>query len=339
VKHWTQAALRAAAVPLALALPACTFPASDGQFGLGDPPRTSAVFCDIEADRHCSSADERLIGIDLARANEDGFWAGKSSRVGLDYSPQALAACGGQPQAVLYQDAFPNGTPVCVNPDHPGSLATAHQICKEFCFDQGWIDTQGNAYGCNFIAWHSRGAEAPFAGACTDAGTLRPDFQDPRRVRPSNSVTWTAVVGVSVAGSDLTKIAAAGWGNAGAVSTRQLAAGDGAVLVTASETNTLRIFGLGNGNTNASFEDVEFGLVLTQAGTLLVCEPGNNCARVAGPYQTNDELEVGVVNGKVHYRRNGALLYESAITPSFPLLLDAALNFTGATLKNARTTF
>lgn len=339
MKHWTYVVWAAAAVPLVLALPGCSFPASDGQLSLGDPPRTSAVFCDVEADRHCSSADERLIGIDVARASEDGFWAGKSSRVGLDYSEAALAACGGQPKAVLYQDAFPNGTPVCVNPGNPGSLRTTNDICKQFCFDQGWIDTDGNHYGCTFIAWHSNGAESPFANGCTDAGTLRPDFQDPRRVRPSNPVTWTAAVGVSVTGSDLTKVAGAGWGNAGAISTAQLDEGDGAVLVTASETNALRIFGLGTGNANASFDDVEFGLVLTQAGSLLVCEPGNNCARMAGTYQANDELEVGVVNGKVQYKRNGTVLYESAIAPVYPLLLDAALNFTGATLKNARTTF
>lgn len=338
MKHWIRVAMTAAAVPLVLSLPGCSFERSDVNLPLGNPPRTSAVFCDVEATRHCSSADERLIGIDLARANEDGFWAGKSSRVGLDYSAAALAACGGQPKAVLYQDAFPNGTPVCVNPN-AGSALTTDEICQRFCFDQGWIDTDGNHYGCNFIAWHSRGAEAPFANACTDAGTLRPDFQDPRRVRPSHPVTWTAAVGVSVTGSDLTKVAAAGWGSAGAISTAQLAAGDGAVLITASETNSLRIFGLGNGNASASFDDVEFGLVLTQAGNLLVCEPGNNCARVAGPYQTNNELEVGVVNGKVQYKRNGTLLYESPIAPTYPLLLDAALNFTGATLKNARTTF
>jgi hypothetical protein len=48
---------------------------------------------------------------------------------------------------------------------------------------------------------------------------------------------------------------------------------------------------------------------------------------------------VGVVNGRVQYKRNGALLHESTIAPTLPLLLDAALNFTGATIINARTTF
>ena len=29
----------------------------------GSPPRTSAIFCDIEADRHCASNDEIMMGI------------------------------------------------------------------------------------------------------------------------------------------------------------------------------------------------------------------------------------------------------------------------------------
>ena len=73
-------------------------------------------------------------------------------------------------------------------------------------------------------------------------------------------VVWTSAVGVTVTGNSLTKTAATGWGNAGAVSTQQIASGDGYVEFTASETTTYRMLGLSNGNTNASYEDIDFAL-------------------------------------------------------------------------------
>ena len=52
-------------------------------------------------------------------------------------------------------------------------------------------------------------------------------------------VVWTSAVGVTVTGNSLTKTTATGWGNAGAVSTQQIASGDGYVEFTASETSNL----------------------------------------------------------------------------------------------------
>ena len=68
------------------------------------------------------------------------------------------------------------------------------------------------------------------------------------------------MVGVTVAGNSLTKTAATAWGNAGAVSTSQIASGDGYVEFTASETSTYRMLGLSNGNANASYDDIDFAL-------------------------------------------------------------------------------
>ena len=51
------------------------------------------------------------------------------------------------------------------------------------------------------------------------------------------------------------------WGNAGAVSEQQITAGDGYVEFTASETSTSRMLGLPNGNSNASYTDIDFALM------------------------------------------------------------------------------
>ncbi len=145
-------------------------------------------------------------------------------------------------------------------------------------------------------------------------------------------VVWTAPVGVSVSGSSLTKTTASGV-NSGAVSTQQIASGDGYVELTASETNTYRMFGLSNGNTDASYQDIDFGLDLAPAGTLYVFEKGVNKGSF-GSYATGDLLRVAVLGGVVRYSRNGSVFYTSTQPPSYPLLVDTWLYYVGATLNN-----
>jgi hypothetical protein len=144
-------------------------------------------------------------------------------------------------------------------------------------------------------------------------------------------VVWTALVGVSASGGSLTKTTASGI-NSGAVSTQQIASGDGYVELTASETNTYRMFGLSNGNSDASYQDIDFGLDLAP-GAIYVFEKGVNKGAF-GIYATGDLLRVAVVGGVVKYSRNGTVFYTSAQVPTYPLLVDTWLYYLGATLNN-----
>ncbi len=146
-------------------------------------------------------------------------------------------------------------------------------------------------------------------------------------------VVWTSLVGVSASGNSLTKTAAAGWGNAGAVSTQQIASGDGYVEFTASERNTYRQLGLSFGDSNATYQDIDFAFYLA-GGNLNVHENGV-LKGTFGAFATGDVLRVAVVGGVVQYSRNGVVLYSSTKTPTYPLLVDTALYSTGATLKYA----
>ena len=112
----------------------------------------------------------------------------------------------------------------------------------------------------------------------------------PRRLPPSGSVpvVWTSAVGVTVTGNSLTKTAANAWGNAGAVSTQQIASGDGYVEFTASETSTYRMLGLSNGNSNTSYEDIDFALY-EYAGQIQVYESGALKGSF-GSYAAGDKL-------------------------------------------------
>jgi hypothetical protein len=147
----------------------------------------------------------------------------------------------------------------------------------------------------------------------------------------SEPIVWTAAGGVSVAANTITKSASIGWDNAGAVSSKSLAAGDGYVEHTVRETNSYRIIGLSNGNTNLSWDDIDFGFYTLANGTLRVYERGV-FRGTFGTYQTGDRLRVSVSGGVVRYIRNGVVVYTSTMAPAYPLLVDSALYTPGATL-------
>jgi hypothetical protein len=132
----------------------------------------------------------------------------------------------------------------------------------------------------------------------------------------------------------LTKTAGTGWGNAGAVSTKALTSGDGYVELSASETNTYRIVGLSNGDTNQQPSDVDHGIYLYGNGTAYIQEKGTYKGSPVS-YVAGDKLRVAVEGGIVKYSRNGVVIYASLVAPAYPLLVDCALFSQGATLTNA----
>jgi hypothetical protein len=161
-------------------------------------------------------------------------------------------------------------------------------------------------------------------------GTITNDDTTPPGPEP---VAWVSAVGVSISGNSLTKTASSAWGNAGAVSSQQIASGSGYVEITASETTTYRMIGLSNGDTNASYEDIDFALYLA-LGQLRVYENGTSKGTF-GNFATGDKLRVTVANGQVTYSRNGSVFYTSTKTAVYPLLVDCALYSQGATLSGA----
>jgi RHS repeat-associated protein len=54
----------------------------------------------------------------------------------------------------------------------------------------------------------------------------------------------------------------------------------------------------------------------------------------AGFYATGDTLRIAVESGVVKYRKNGAVVYTSTATPTYPLLADTSLSTAGSTINN-----
>ena len=93
------------------------------------------------------------------------------------------------------------------------------------------------------------------------------------------------------------------------------------------------MLGLSTGDTNAGYEDIDFGIDVAIGGQLLVYENGLYRGSF-GTYATGDKLRVAVVGGVVRYSRNGSVFYTSAKAPLYPLLVDTSLYDKGSTLRD-----
>ena len=90
--------------------------------------------------------------------------------------------------------------------------------------------------------------------------------------------------------------------------------------------------GLSNGDSTAHYNDIDFGLGLATDNQIYIYEQGNYVGTFGG-YALGDRLRVGLEGGVVTYRRNGTLLHASTRTPTYPLLVDTALNTPSATIS------
>jgi RHS repeat-associated protein len=149
----------------------------------------------------------------------------------------------------------------------------------------------------------------------------------------AGNVGWTNTVGVSAATNNLTKTAADGWGNAGAVSTQTIASGDGYVEFTASETTSYRLVGLSHTDTNQSYNTIDYAIYLQPSGTLSGYVGATHLGTL-GTYATGDVLRVAIEGGGVKYKKNGTVFYTATTAPNYPLMVDTSLYTNGATINN-----
>lgn len=108
----------------------------------------------------------------------------------------------------------------------------------------------------------------------------------------------------------------------------------GYVEITASETNTNRMAGLGEYGTG-SFTYSNLRYMFYMAGGTLYADEYGTLTNVA-TYATGDTLRVAIEAGVVKYRKNGTVVYTSPLAPVYPLYADATLYTNGSTLTNVK---
>jgi hypothetical protein len=151
----------------------------------------------------------------------------------------------------------------------------------------------------------------------------------------SGQVVWSNDGGIRPMDSGFQNVAT-GWGLGGAASSVFLPSGDGSVSATVQETTTAYMFGLGVGDSDRSYADIEYG-IYPQLGTLQVYESGTLRGSF-GTYAPGDRLSVELTAGTVRYKRNGTTVYTSLIAPTYPLVVDTAAYNANALLADVRVT-
>jgi hypothetical protein len=146
----------------------------------------------------------------------------------------------------------------------------------------------------------------------------------------TENVSWFGHTNASSSGSALWKTLASAAFDAGAVSTKAIASADGYVEVTAVEDHLL--FGLSNGDTNASWDDVDYAYYI-EWHTYHVWERG--VYRGNGSMAPGDKMRVAVEGGVVKFRKNGELIHTSTVPPTYPLLVDTSLLLQGPGIQQA----
>ncbi len=155
----------------------------------------------------------------------------------------------------------------------------------------------------------------------------------------TSNVNWIDLENTTVTingQTTLTKTSGGNSWNGGAASQEVLPANTpGWIEVTASQTNTLRMFGFSTSNPNANYNSIGFAIYLTGGG-VKIYENGSYKG-LQSTYENNDVLRVErTLNGNIQYKKNGTLIYQSTATTQASLIGDVSIKSVGGTIYNAQ---
>jgi hypothetical protein len=153
--------------------------------------------------------------------------------------------------------------------------------------------------------------------------------------RLEEQVKWYGLANVATTGfgNSLNKTSSGGNWDGGAFSYNQVN-NNGYLEFTATETNTFRMIGLSNSNSDNGYASIRYAIYLQNNATLTIYENGTNRGNF-GTYTASDVFRVSVENNVVKYYKNNVSFYNSALVPSFPLFADVSINSLNGTISNA----
>jgi hypothetical protein len=369
IPRWMQAGWL---LPLVLlALPNCSVDATGtgpAPFDPGPSPRTEAVMCDIPTvpapgASECATAAEVGIGISMKSAAV-ALAQTQSGSLALDFSPAALAACGGLPKKTQFHGPYPDGLTVCLNcgAQIPSTYFDPHEVCVAKCMDLT-LDSQYEPDGgveafCEANARVSTNIRnVCFTNACSNGGTPLMPFDDPRR--PQEKIQWIHLLGTAVAaGPDLSKIGGLDDGtlDSGAASSQAISHGDAWIEFEVTENDKSHVIGVRTTtgpDTDPSPADIAFALSLNVDGYVYVLENGASyVSPPIEPYVPQTRFRIKVTDNYdgtasiSYWRLNGpcavgTICNETQLAtqtqqpgPAYPLRISTSFREPGATLKN-----
>jgi hypothetical protein len=237
-----------------------------------------AIYCDFPkppGGTECATAQEALDGLSMASAAV-ALVQGQSYAIALDWSADAVAACGGLPRKTEYlEGSFPWGSTVCLNCGLriPATYATPTKACVAKCtdlinFGGGTIPAEGAAAYCDAHAKTSINTDPDkcYSGYCSVGGTGTIEWRHIQEEVSWTDLSGTDLVNPGVDGSIKRTAATTGTGdsdfNAGAASTQLITTGDGWVEFAAGQNDLSHVIGLRTSCADivVSCPDTDYGL-------------------------------------------------------------------------------
>jgi len=161
-----------------------------------------------------------------------------------------------------------------------------------------------------------------------EAAAENPRAGNPTSLEPS-ALDWNVLSNIT-AGSDGSLVKSGGCDgceDALAVSQKALERGNMALDLTVSDTWPLYYLGASQSQDGTGYSDIDHALRV-QDGRAEVRENGEYMAETV--IDAGDRLRISVVDGTVHYYRNGTEFYQSTLAPQYPLRAYATLFNTGS---------
>ena len=138
-------------------------------------------------------------------------------------------------------------------------------------------------------------------------------------------VQWTNMANVTLRGGNtLQKTGGCmGCDDATAVSRQMIRSGNGYVEFTVGEPYTFWMAGLTMSDGNVHYNALDFAVRFNANDTADVLENGQYQGGDID-YSVGDRFRIAVVNGRVVYMKNGAVMYQSRQSPRYPMVLAVA---------------
>jgi hypothetical protein len=151
----------------------------------------------------------------------------------------------------------------------------------------------------------------------------------------ASGLTWTHMANCTAAANSLQKTAGVDQlDDAHATSTQAVLSGDAYVEFTAVQVDKERWCGLNNSNAiHQSAGDINFAIKLGNNQKANVVEDG--VVKLKIKYKPNNVFRIALESGAVNYYKNGSVFYTSTAKPAYPLLVNASLVDSMATVSDA----
>jgi hypothetical protein len=153
---------------------------------------------------------------------------------------------------------------------------------------------------------------------------------------PSSVVVfWTNLINTSDGGgtTTLTKTGVNDKWDAGGSSTLAIESGDGYAEFVVNQENIYWMAGLSNGDSNASYQDIDYAVYFCGNGYAYVYDDAGKF--FLGSYTIGTTVRIEIQGSNVIYKIDGEVMAQHATTPRYPLLLDSSIRTPGTAISNA----